>query len=198
LHRLELPALGVSRISGPGLMAKARHYRESTTVERPPAYQVYPGLAMSAESLRMLSNAEFGQLTRMENYCWVNDSIPAAPERMALALGRELDEVRRDCTPAVLGFFEVADDDPERLVRPALVRQMTRLMDRREKQAQGGRDAARARREKKFQALSNSDSNHAATHVALEKSRTEKSRTELGNGADEKKDPWVKEFEAAA
>jgi hypothetical protein len=72
----------------------------------------------------------------------------------------------------VLGFFEQAEDDDKRLVCPALVRQMERLLARRLAQANGGREGARARREKKFSAISNLPS----TYVGLEYSRAEQSK----------------------
>ena len=162
-------------------MPRARTYRESAHVERPPAYQVYPGLAMSTESLRLLRNAELGMLERMDWYCWVNDSIPAAPDDMARALGLQLADVRKDLTPAVLTFFEPAEDDPTRLVRPALVRQMERLMQRRIAQAKGGEKGARARKEKNFRAISNP----ATTPRTLEQSQAEQSQTQLGKGAEQ-------------
>ena len=181
-------------------MAKARIYVESSTIERPPAFQEYAAAALSTESVQLMSLQERGLLFTMRLYCWVNQSIPRDPGLMARALGLHVDEVRDQLTDRVMTFFEPAEDDQQRLICPALVRQMVRLMDRREKQAEGGRHGAKARRAKKFSAISNPtgtpQSTNARTHVALEKSRTEKNRTALGKRGDILRPEEIEELDA--
>ena len=129
-------------------MANAKIYRDSTEVERPPAFQEYAASALMAESVRLMSLKERGLFWSMRCYCWLNDSIPVDPAAMASTLGIPEAEVLENLTPRVLSFFELAQDDKNRLVCPALVRQMTRLIERREKQSRGGRKGVIARRNK--------------------------------------------------
>jgi hypothetical protein len=167
-------------------MAKARTYRQSATVERPPAYQEYAAAELGAEAVRLMSPGERGLWWSMRAYCWINDSVPLDPAAMARALGFTEAEVIANCTARVLSSFEEADDDKTRLVCPALVRQMDRLMLRREAQAKGGRDAARARREKRNPPLSNRTSNHQATYRSLENSTAEHSTAQTNALLEEK------------
>ncbi|OGA59958.1 MAG: hypothetical protein A3G81_25975 [Betaproteobacteria bacterium RIFCSPLOWO2_12_FULL_65_14] len=159
-------------------MAKARTYRESAIVERPPAFQQYAAAELGAEAVKLMTPAERGLYWSMMCYCWLNDSIPLDPALMARALGFTEAEVVENMTARVLGFFEHADDDSKRLVCPALVRQMERIMERRIAQARGGRAGAKARREKKFAAITNPQSTPQATYPSLEKSKDEKNQDE--------------------
>ena len=192
-------------------MAKARAYRESAEVERPPAFQEYPGMALSAESFRLMSLPERGLLMTLRYYCWCNDSMPAEPGQLAHAVGLQEAAVREHFTPAVRGFFEPAEDDQTRLICPALVRQMERLMLRREAQAKSGRDSARKRREKRNPALGDRDGDrgeNGTVRSTAEQSTAQQNRNQLGKGAGEGTaskgngttsvpDPFVADYEAA-
>jgi hypothetical protein len=116
----------------------------------------------------------------------LNDSIPKEAATMARALGRPESEVDEALTQQVLAFFEPAEDAPDRLVCPALVRQMEKLMQRREAQAKGGRDGARARREKGFKAVSNLSSMPPTTNAGVETNRAQKNQNQLGKDAEKK------------
>lgn len=181
---------------------KAKAYRESASVERPPAFQEYAAAALSAESILMMPLAERGLFWTMRLYCWVNDSLPSDPDSMARVLGIPADELRRVLTDRVRGFFQPAEDKPDRLICVALVRQMEKLLDRREKQAAGGRDAAKSRRLKKNSAIGNRDSNHAGTNASVENSTAQSNSTQLGNGGISTtpgnggvQDPWLEDYE---
>lgn len=180
-------------------MAKARVYVESAEVERPPAFQEYAAAALATENVQLMTLAERGLLFTMRLYAWVNESIPLDPGLMARALGLHADEVREHLTERVLSFFEPAEDDATRLICPALRRQMVRLMAKREKQAQAGRDSANKRRRKRNPALAECDAKHVASPIALEKSRAQLKRTEtsLARGADQSTDPFLRDLEAA-
>ncbi len=183
-------------------MAKSRLYAESESVERPPAFQQYAAATLSAEAVQLMTLHERGLFFTMQCYCWVNDSIPLDPGLMARALGLHADEVREHLTERVLSFFLPSEDDPNRLICPALVRQMMRLIDRREKQAQAGRDSAKKRRQKGNPALADRDANRSASPHALEYSTAElsKAKTSLAGGANESTsvdDPFVRDIEAA-
>lgn len=189
-------------------MAKARAYRESAEVERPPAFQEYAAQALTAESFRLLTLPERGLLMTLRYYCWCNDSVPADPEQLARALGLPESEVREHFTPAVRSFLEPAEDAPTRLICPALVRQMERLMLRREAQAQSGRDSARKRREKGKPALGDRVGDRDRPAHGLEYSTAQQSPNQLGKSGNERTplkgngtggapDPFVVEYEAA-
>lgn len=188
-------------------MAKARTYRESAEVDRPPAFQEYAAQALTAESFRLLSLPERGLLMTMRLYAWCNDSLPADPAQLARALSMQEGEVREHFTASVRSFFEPADDDPTRLVCAALVRQMERLMQRREAQAKSGRDSAMKRRLKRNPSLGNRDGDRTPVRHGLEYSTAQQSQNQLGKDADERTpsrksngsatDPFVAELERA-
>jgi hypothetical protein len=128
---------------------------------------------------------ERGLFATLRWHLWANDSIPRDPAQMARLLGLGEQEVRASLSERVLSFFDLVGD---RLVCGELVAQMEKLLDRREKQAEGGRDGARARREKRFAGISTPEGSPQATPVALrkvlEKSRDEKSRGEPSRETD--------------
>lgn len=141
-------------------------------------------MALTAESFRLLSLAERGLLMTMRYYAWCNDSVPTDPAQLARALGLQEGDVREHFTPAVREFFEPADDDPTRLVCVALVRQMDRLMQRREAQAKSGRDSAMKRRLKRNPPLGNRDGDRTPPRHGLEYSTAQNRTTQLGKEAD--------------
>jgi hypothetical protein len=79
-------------------MAKARSYRASQTVERPPAFQEYAAAELGNEDVRLMSAGERGLYWSMRAYCWMNDSIPLDPCMMARALGFTEREVADNLT----------------------------------------------------------------------------------------------------
>lgn len=175
---------------------------------RPPAFQEYASDLMALERVKLMSLAERGLFATLRWYVWTNDSIPRDPKQIARLLGLDADEVRSALTDRVLSFFDVAGAGTDRLICGELSGQMKRLVDRRTKQAEGGRDGARARREKKFSAISTPQSTPVGSAQVPEKSRDEKSRDELRKGPDEihpsiprnargRADPFVAAMEAA-
>lgn len=191
-------------------MAKARIYVESSEVEAPPAFFEYAAVALTTESVQLMALPELGLFTKMRWYCWVNHSIPLDPGLMARSLGLHADEVREHLTERVLSFFEPAEDDPQRLICPALCRQMLKLMERRAKQAENARDSANKRRHNRNQALAERDAERDAKHHAPEINSTALNSNQLGKGADRStasqaannggalvKDPFVRDLEAA-
>lgn len=162
---------------------------------RPPAFQEYGADLLNLEDVKLMSLAERGLLATMRWTIWANDSLPRDPVHLARVLGLETQDVRAALTDRVLGFFKQAPDNPDRLICPELATQMRRLVERRDKQAEGGRDGARARKEKRNQAISNLSSTPLGSRQVSEKSRAEQSRA-LGKGADQD-DQFVRDLEAA-
>lgn len=131
----------------------------------------------------MMSLAERGLLWSMRLYCWVNDSVPAEPDAMARVLGLPSEELRAALSERVRGFFEPASDRPDRLICVALVRQMEKLMQRREAQVKSALDTAKKRRQKNFQALGDRDGNRSGDRDGLENRTAKSNSTQLGNTA---------------
>jgi hypothetical protein len=107
----------------------------------PPAYQEYPANWMSLRAFREMTLAERGLLQTLRFECWVNGSIPAAPNRLARMLGQPADEVAA-ALPAVQQFFSVSGDD---LVCPELEDYREHLARIRRDQQAGGKVGAKKR-----------------------------------------------------
>jgi hypothetical protein len=103
---------------------------------RPPAFQVYAADELAARSYYALSLVERGLLDAMRRVIWCDDSIPADPAGIALAIRRSEGEVRAALTDGVRSLFELVDGDQSRLTCPELRRQMTRLLEKRRKQSE--------------------------------------------------------------
>ncbi|MBI3045065.1 MAG: hypothetical protein HYY78_19810 [Betaproteobacteria bacterium] len=147
-------------------------------IRRPPAFQEYGSDLLCLESVRLMSLGERGLLATMRWYVWTNDSLPRDLKDMARVLGLDAHDVETNYTGRVSQFFKSNPDDPLRLICPELRAQMQRMMERRRKQADGGKYGARQRREKRNQAISNLEVNNEVDHQVLEKSREEQNRTE--------------------
>ena len=117
---------------------------------RPPAYQEYASDVLGDERYYTLEAAERGLYHSMRLAAWANDSVPADPGALALALRLDRKDVER-LLPAVrqTGYVLPCLDDPTRLYIPELQEQMSRLMDRRAQlmraASRGGKRAHRPR-----------------------------------------------------
>jgi hypothetical protein len=135
--------------------------------------------------------------------CWGNDSVPRDLPMLAKVLGLEVAEVRQGLTDVVLSFFEPDDADEQRLVCPELATQMEKLTARHEERSDSGRRGGKAAQRKQklseavlqavLQAVPQAEVERSSK--LPEKSRTEKSRTELGKGADTSTHPSLHEDE---
>lgn len=139
-------------------------------LRRPPAFQEYGADLLNLEAVKLMSLGERGLLATMRWCIWANDTLPADPAQLARLLGISEEEVRRNLTEAVLGFFRsaAAKGYGDRLECPELLDQMARLAARREAQVKSA-EVTNANR------YGNRDGNRRADRLGSEKSRTEKS-----------------------
>ena len=72
----------------------------------PPAFQEYASDILSNIKFRRLSLPERGLWQTMRLECWVNKSLPANPEDLAILLNIRVEDVHKSLTPAVLDLFE--------------------------------------------------------------------------------------------
>lgn len=176
---------------------------------------------LGLERVKLMTLAERGLLATMRWSIWANDSLPTKPKQLALVLGLDHDDVRKNLTPAVLSFFRESKSEPDRLTCPELVAQMNRLLNRRERMRDGALQSHIARKENRNLTAGTHDGTQHGTHdgsaMASELNRTEPKRTELrsARAADESTpsqdasssdtargnggaaDPFVSEIEAA-
>jgi len=72
----------------------------------PPAFQEYASDILSNIQFRRLSLSERGLWQTMRLECWVNKSLPANPEDLAILLNLRDEDVHKSLTPAVLDLFD--------------------------------------------------------------------------------------------
>lgn len=111
----------------------------------PPAYQEYAASMIADQRFRAMSLAERGLLYTMRIECWVNHSLPRAPERLAKVLGLDMAEIEA-CLPAVLTFFTA---DREQIRSPDLESYREHLARIHQKKSEGGKKSAASRRSAK-------------------------------------------------
>lgn len=100
-----------------------------------PAYQEYAANMMAKIDFRAMSLAERGLLYTMRLECWVNDRLPADPDRLAKVLGYSAGEVKK-ALPAVKPFFVIVDGF---LTSPELDNYKIHIEDGRKRRVEGGR-----------------------------------------------------------
>lgn len=111
----------------------------------PPAYQEYAASMIADQRFRAMSLAERGLLYTMRIECWVNHSLPRAPERLAKVLGLDIAELEQ-CLAAVMTFFTV---DRDQIISPDLESYREHLGRIRQKKSEGGKKSAANRRSAK-------------------------------------------------
>lgn len=104
----------------------------------PPAFQEYAANMMASVQYRVLNLSERGLLYTMRLECWVNQSLPTEPEKIAKILGFRNEEVK-SVLPAVMPFFAIKDGE---IVCPELEDYRAHLEDIRSKQSSGGKAGA--------------------------------------------------------
>ena len=114
----------------------------------PPAYQEYPTDLLANETVREMSLEELGLFAALRWSCWANNDVPREPERLSRLLGKDLAEVQRAMTEAVMSFFEPTARTPSRLHAPELTNQRKRMFEKSAERSKSGRKGARSRWEK--------------------------------------------------
>lgn len=106
-----------------------------------PAFQEYAASMMAKIGFRTMTMAERGLLYTMRLECWVNDQLPADPDRLAKVLGYSGDEVKK-ALPAMLPFFTEFDGF---FSSPELDNYKLHLQNSRKRMSEGGKKSARKR-----------------------------------------------------
>jgi hypothetical protein len=97
------------------------------------------------EQIRMMSLEELGLLAAMRWSCWANQDVPRDAKSLAKLLGKDVVEVERALTAAVMSFFEPTARTPSRLHCPELTNQRARMSERHAERSKSGRRGATAR-----------------------------------------------------
>lgn len=106
----------------------------------PPAFMEYAGDILAKEGIRTMTMAERGLLATMRWVCWVNDDLPADCRQLARVLGVDLRTLRANLTPRVCAFFAPKQHDESRLICPELSDQKARLIARRQRLSEAGKE----------------------------------------------------------
>jgi len=114
--------------------------RDEDGKRQPPAFQEYAADLLALEAIRTMSMAERGLLATMRWACWVNDELPADRRQLARVLGVDLRTLRAHLTRQVCAFFAPKPGDESRLICPELAEQKLRLIARRERLSEAGRE----------------------------------------------------------
>lgn len=109
-----------------------------TQNRKAPAYQEYAAEMMAKVEYREMSLSARGLLYTLRLECWVNERLPADPNRLAKVLGLDTEEVR-EVLPEVMAFFVEQDGF---LRCPEMDDYRAHIEFRREQQREGGRKGA--------------------------------------------------------
>lgn len=139
----------------------------------PPAFQEYAADMLADERVREMSLEEVGLLAALRWSCWANGGeVPREPERIARLLGKDVAEVQRAMTPAVMSFLEPTPRTPSRLHAPELTSQRKRMFARSVERSRSGKKGASAR----WQSAKGNGSGNGSAYGSL-------SREELSRGS---------------
>lgn len=166
----------------------------------PPAFQEYAASMLARTDFRVLGLAERGLLSTLRLECWVNQSMPADPARLARVLGFSEPEVS-SILPKVMPFFRKAGND---LICPELEDYRQHLNGIREAQSEGGKKGARKTNAKLQTADSQGAGNPQLTQrdtcgSVVKQSPAKQSQTQpLKKGLSDSERQWAAEYANAS
>lgn len=99
-------------------------------MNKSPAFQWYPKDILASARVQELSLAEEGAYRRLIDFCWINGSIPADPERCARLIGKG---ATTSIASAVQKLFIQHPTDPERLIHDRLELEREKQLEHSEK-----------------------------------------------------------------
>jgi|GEM_PF-6009845 len=111
-----------------------------------PAYQWYPKDIMTSERVALLSLIEEGAFRRALDSCWLQGSIPADPEKLAVVIGKKC---TKKIALAIVHLFIPHPNDPTRLINERQEVERKKQKDWKEKSAEAGYKSGEARRNQK-------------------------------------------------
>lgn len=99
-------------------------------MNKSPAFQWYPRDILSSARVQELTLEEEGAYRRLLDFCWLNGSIPADPERCARLIGKGASTC---IASAVQPLFTPHPDDPTKLIHDRLELEREKQEDNRNK-----------------------------------------------------------------
>jgi uncharacterized protein YdaU (DUF1376 family) len=82
-----------------------------------PAFQWYPKDILASARVQMMTLAEEGAYRRLLDFCWINGSVPADPQKAARLIGKGCSV---EIAKTALEMFEVHPTDPEKMIHERL------------------------------------------------------------------------------
>ena len=149
-----------------------------------PAFQEYAASMMGRMEYRLLNLSQRGLLYTLRLECWVNQSLPRDPKKLAIILGLPVDEVTTGL-PYLSKFFHF---NGEILTCIELEKYREYLQEKRNRQSEGGKEGRRRFKEKLASTTNNGvkvPSIHDATNLQVlrqDKSNSGKSNTAYSKG----------------
>jgi uncharacterized protein YdaU (DUF1376 family) len=112
-------------------------------MNRPPAFQFYPGDWLSNANVSMMSLEEEGAYIRLLCHCWIEGYLPNDDAKLSM--------LSKGASTTVVSLvrqrFQPSADDPHILINPRLDRERQKQLAWREKSSVGGRKSAQLRAE---------------------------------------------------
>jgi hypothetical protein len=109
-----------------------------------PAFQFYPADFLADENVVLMTNRELGCYIKLMCYCWREGSIPSDVNKIARLCGED-GSAMADLWIAISSCFEVAINDPSRLVHPRLVTEQQKQSEHKKERSESGKKGAEAR-----------------------------------------------------
>lgn len=159
----------------------------------PPAYQEYAAANLAKLPFRVMSLQDRGLLYTMRMECWVNQRLPADPVSLALVLGISVDEVE-ESLPSVMLFMKKSEGF---IVCPELENYRQSLLDRRERQSQGGKTGAKITNKKRSatgKPTSKPQVSRRGSDESLVQSRPEQNSQNHSNHSEDSTEQWVEDY----
>lgn len=102
----------------------------------PPAFQFYASDTLANINFRSMSFSERGLYITLLSELWVNTSLPADEEKLAVILGKDVEVIGENLSDLVLDFFEITKGN---ITSPDLIAYRNKLDEIRRKQIIGGK-----------------------------------------------------------
>lgn len=109
-----------------------------------PAFQFYPADFLADENVVLMSNREIGCYIKLMCYCWREGSIPSDVNKIARLCGED-SSAMADLWIAISSCFELAINDPSRMVHPRLTTELQKQSEHKKERSESGKKGAEAR-----------------------------------------------------
>lgn len=143
-------------------------------MNKSPAFQLYAADFLADENVALMSLAGRGAYITLMCFCWREGSIPSEPERLARLCGVD-GSAMQPLMAELLHCFEVAKDNPLRLVHPRLEKERRRQEEHRKERQESGLRGAKLRWNKEIKKDSSAMANPMAKPIANDASSSSSS-----------------------